>query len=294
MLTLKGNVFEDDLILENYKFRSKISVAHKFVDPLSLAEDGILGLGVDENSIVYEMYEKNYITEPIYSLFIDEINGSYLYLDSINFTDLGLQVESSVVIPLKDEIFGNFSYNGTIYDSAPIEFSSISSYIIGPFSLLQNLYTDLIMEYGCYYFEEFIVCDCEGSYPDLEFIIGDDILVITQEFYLMQVEKACFLFTNLGGKSWVLGEPLLKGYFTSVDLKDKTITFNKVSYIPDTTPTTFETLEGWAVVVFTVAGSFLIYVLAAGIYQLIKRRLDAQDEVPLIDNSAQEVKVLRY
>lgn len=285
MLILKGIKYEDNIVIEDLEFRSVISVAHKFVDPLNLAEDGILGLGDNEKSIVYEMYNKSYISNPIYSLFIDEIKGSYLYLDNINFTDLGLILEDTVTIPIDDEIIGNFSYNGTIYDAAPIEFTSISSYIIGPFSLLQNLYVDLVMEYGCYYFEEFIVCDCGGSYPDLEFIIGDKTLVITQGYYLMQVEKACFLFTSLGDKSWILGEPLLKEYFTTVNLREKTISFNKVSYIPDSTPTLFETLEGWIVVLGSILGSLIIYILAAGIYQIIKRRIDAQCSEPLLDKS---------
>ena len=53
---------------------------------------------------------------------------------------------------------------------------------------------------------------------------------------------------------------------------------------------TFETLEGYAVIFGSVVGSLVIYIIAAGIYQIIKRRLDAEEEAPLLTEKSGAIK----
>lgn len=187
MLNFHGVKYNDLMSIGGFAVETQIFVADKFVDPLSLAEDGILGLGNDSSSIVYKLYEEGDLSEPIYSLYSGQADGDYLIFDSINFTDLGLSVDEEIQLPILSSHKAIFSYNGTEYDSAPIEFSSISSYISGPYELINNLFSDLTQEYGCYYFEELIVCDCAGSYPDISFIIDDITLTITSQSYLLPV-----------------------------------------------------------------------------------------------------------
>lgn len=91
------------------------------------------------------------------------------------------------------------------------------------------------------------------------------------------------MFLDIGYDKWVLGEPLLKNYLVSVDLSQEVIEFHVVSQKVHYEPSAFETYEGWVVVAAAVFGSLTIYLSAAGIYQLIKRKMDTEEEAPLLE-----------
>ena len=57
------------------------------------------------------------------------------------------------------------------------------------------------------------------------------------------------------------------------------MSFSQVSIIEIYIPTAFETYEGWAVVIASVVVLLVLYMSAAGIYQIIKRRMDADDSL---------------
>ena len=187
MLILSGNKYQDSIELEGLPVIYNVSVANIFVDPLNLAEDGILGLGTNEFSIVYKLYEESLIDEPIYSLQATDIDFSYLILGTPNFSELGLAASEPKTISYKDGIEAVFCYDGIQYPSTKAEFSSISSYILGPYEQLHYFYTSLRNDYDCFFFEEYIVCDCENEYPDIYFIIQGVNLTLSSSGYLMKV-----------------------------------------------------------------------------------------------------------
>ena len=82
----------------------------------------------------------------------------------------------------------------------------------------------------------------------------------------------------------------MKSYFTSVDINSSTLTFYKVHVVEEIVVGTFESLEGYAVILGCVIGSLVIYIIAAGIYQIIKRRLDAEEEAPLLTEKSGAIK----
>ena len=187
LLSLSGTVYRDQLEIEGIKVDYTVSAAFEFVDPLDLALDGIMGLGNDSSSVIYKMYSEGLITQPIYSLNNEDIDASYLILDVPDFEGLGLVVESMQVVDYSLPLQAVFVFNDTEYEAVDVEFSSINSYIVGPYDQLMYFYEVLQAEYGCYYFEEYIVCECENTFPDLHFVIQNATLTVTSDTYLMQV-----------------------------------------------------------------------------------------------------------
>lgn len=186
MLRLTGDKYEENIEIEGIPTVFPIFVANKFIDPLNIIDDGILGLGNDSNSVVYSLYTQNLIDKPIYSIQSITLEYSSLILGSFNFSDLGLESFLNTIISYTS-LEGSFVYNDTCYDSFPLVFDSLSSYITGPIEQIQNFYDSLILDYGCYYYEEWVVCDCEGEYPDIEIIIQEKSFFVNFESYSMPV-----------------------------------------------------------------------------------------------------------
>ena len=86
------------------------------------------------------------------------------------------------------------------------------------------------------------------------------------------------------GNTWILGEPFLKQFFITVDLDQKSLTFFNVGIVEVTTDGVFERIEIWIIILSTVFGSLIIYLIAAGIYQIIKKKIDSYDDGPLLKN----------
>lgn len=284
-LVLEGSVYSDTINISGLLINANISVASQFVDPYNLAEDGILGLGKDKNSIVYKWYELGYLSSPVYSLYNVPDDYPYLLFDELNFTDLDLDLNETLKISLKEPLLGELWFNDKTYEAYPVEFSSINSYFSGPYVIMQELYSDLIENFNCYYVEEYLACECDSEFEDIYITIQGVTLTIPSSLYLMTVQNACFLYAETGTDKWVLGEPLLKNYLVSVDLLEESINFYVVSPKVHYEPSAFETFEGWAVVIGAVIGSLAIYLAAAGIYQIIKKRMEREDEegAPLLE-----------
>ena len=98
------------------------------------------------------------------------------------------------------------------------------------------------------------------------------------------------MYAEVGTDQWVLGEPLLKNYLVSVDLESKQVNFHTVSFIEHYEPSAFETYEGWLVVGDAIFGSLFIYITAAGIYQLIRRKMESDEQIPLLDLTSEKGK----
>lgn len=187
-LDLNGTLYTEDVTIEEMDtLRLNISVANRFVDVLNLAIDGIIGFGTDENSIVYEMYNQGLIDEPIYSL--SYLNSPYIIFGTPNFKNLSLVVDTQQTISFKHALnctyfeFGHYSET----EVAEIEFNSISSYITGPFDVLEAVFKILVDE-GCHYEEELLMCDChETEFSHFSFEIQGELLNITSEHYLIAV-----------------------------------------------------------------------------------------------------------
>ena len=188
-LDLEAKAYTDSVQLEDYaSINYKVLDAHKFVDVLSLAQDGILGLGHDHNSIVYKLYEAGNISWPVYS--ISYLSSPFLILDIPNFNDLSLVVEENYTIPLKENYTTSFFSFGKVNSSEiyHVEFSSLSSYITGPFEILEGVFKELVVDHDCHYEKELLVCDCHGgNYPAFNFTIEDVTFSIESEYYFIAV-----------------------------------------------------------------------------------------------------------
>lgn len=182
-----GTFYEDTVMIGAYPAVSvPIVVCHKFVDVMGMAIDGILGLGHNKSSVVYELYKQGLIDRPIYSLsFFTE---SFLVLGTPNFLNLSLVVESQQSIKYQDKfIITEFQFKSFINtDPLDCEFSSISSYITGPFEILERIYK-ILSTLGCHYEEEILMCECGGDYPELEFTIQGQKFSLSSSEYLITV-----------------------------------------------------------------------------------------------------------
>ncbi|OMJ85349.1 hypothetical protein SteCoe_13322 [Stentor coeruleus] len=271
-LDIAGNVYEDEVIIENdYMTRANLSVAYKFIDTRNLAIDGILGLGVDENSVVYRMYVDGVIDKPIYS--VSYLNSPYLVLGTPNFLNLNLVVQSQHEISFAQTIkISYFSFaDYTNYEPCDAEINSLSSYILGPF---EAVFKVLVNE-GCHYEEELLMCECKGvKYPSLNFTIQSQTFSMGSGEYLITLGDNCFVGLK-NSKTWILGEPFLKSYFTEYNLDSKLIRMSKVSALEDDLPSPLETTEGWTVIFSLCIALIVIYILAFFIfakYEDIKKK----------------------
>jgi uncharacterized membrane protein YdjX (TVP38/TMEM64 family) len=61
-----------------------------------------------------------------------------------------------------------------------------------------------------------------------------------------------------------------------------------VSFIETYTPGIFDTYEGWTIVIGSILGSFVIYIIAAGIYQIIKRRLEFEEDYQILNEDIEK------
>ncbi|OMJ69676.1 hypothetical protein SteCoe_32529 [Stentor coeruleus] len=265
-LDIAGNLFEDELIIENdYILRGNISVATRFVDVRNLAIDGILGLGKDEKSIVYKMFYEGLIDKPIYS--VSYLSSPYLIFGTPNFLSLSLVVQSQQDLSIASTLqvtsfsFGNFTNN----DPCDLEINSLTSYLLGPFDVLEAVFKVLVNE-GCHYEEELLMCECEDvEYPEFIFTIQNQEIALASSEYLITLGDNCFVALK-SGKAWILGEPFLKAYFTEYNLETKKIRISKVSALEDDLLSPFETTEGWTVMISLAIASVAIYIFAFFIY----------------------------
>lgn len=184
-LDIAGNVCEDEVVIENdYMTRANLSVAYKFIDARNLAIDGILGLGVDETSVVYRMYANGLIDKPIYS--VSYLNSPYLVLGTPNFLNLNLVVQSQHEISYAQVMkISSFSFaNYTNDEPCDVEINSLSSYLLGPFEAVFKV----LVNQGCHYEEELLMCECKGvKYPNLNFTIQNKTFSMGSEDYLITV-----------------------------------------------------------------------------------------------------------
>ena len=186
-LFLSGDRYHDQLDFNGLQLNASICVANSFTDPLNFAEDGIIGLGNDSTSIVYSMYLNGVIDKPIYSIHSLSLNASNLLFGSIDFKHLNLTMGKQVVLSYNQGLVAKFKYKEIIYEEYPIEISSLYSYIAGPYETLHHFYESLVQDYGCYNFMEFIICKCQGNYPDIHFIIQSFTLTIQSSNYFKTV-----------------------------------------------------------------------------------------------------------
>jgi hypothetical protein len=184
---LRGSMFRDEMNLSGVMIDLEFAVADKFVDPHNLIQDGILGLGNDNSSIIYSMYSSGHISAPVYSLFNVPDDSAYLILDTLNFTDLDVELNDTLTISLSQDLTGEFSFNNKTYPSYPVNISSINSYFSGPYEVMQEIYTDLINDFGCYYMEELLACECDTEFQDMSITIQGVTLTIPSSTYLMTV-----------------------------------------------------------------------------------------------------------
>ena len=203
-MLLSGNHYKDLIIINKIPVIYSFSVANTYIDPLFLTEDGILGLGNDETSIVYQIYTQSQIDKPIYSLYFTETH-TFLMFGSVNYTNLSFFLQTQAKISYKPSLFAEFHYKNTKFEAFPIEFNSLDSHISGPYSQLQYFFNDLINNYQCVQYSKFITCACDKQYPNLEFQVQSQILMIKSEFYLKkvkikQIEKFCFINVNVNEK----------------------------------------------------------------------------------------------
>ena len=68
------------------------------------------------------------------------------------------------------------------------------------------------------------------------------------------------------GEYWILGEPFLKNYFTSVDLNKNEMRMYVTYAIEDGLLSPFDTTEGWVVMFGLVIGSIVVYLFTFFIY----------------------------
>ena len=167
---LSGKIINEQIAVLNFIIFQNISVADIYLDYINITEDGILGLGYSKSSIVYQLYEKKLISAPVYSLQNTEIDIKNLILDTPDFTSLNLAVISSLTV-YYENCTTILSYENITFKEYPLQFSSLSSYITGPIEIIQYFFNDLIWNYQCMYYEEYIICDCYANYPDLVFTI---------------------------------------------------------------------------------------------------------------------------
>lgn len=184
---LSGENYVDQILLNGFFVNKSLCVANTFYDPLNYAEDGILGLGNDSSSFVYSMYLDGLIDKPLYSIYSVSLNTSELVFGSVDFGELNLNLHSQTKVIYKNGLFAKFQYKDVVYEKRPAEIDSLYSYVAGPYSQMRYFYDSLIEDYKCYNFIEFIICDCKGTYPDLQFIIQSTTLKIPSANYLKKV-----------------------------------------------------------------------------------------------------------
>jgi hypothetical protein len=188
-LDIKGTFYKDIIQIQDYPSITSTFVAcSKFVDVLGLAIDGVLGLGTNKSSIVYKMYEEKLIDKPIYSLSF--LNNPYLILGTPNFLNLSLVIETQDTIKFQSPlIVSHFQFDEFQEpEDLEVEISSMSSYVTGPFEILERIYK-ILTGRGCHYEEELLMCDCHEEFPEMIFTIQGVPLSIGSREYLIQVRN---------------------------------------------------------------------------------------------------------
>lgn len=184
----EGTYIKDSVrILNETDIVYPVAVASKFVDVYGLALDGILGLGNDNTSIIYKLYEDKQLDQPIYSL--SYLNDPLLILGTPDFLSLSLVVESQQTVAFNKPLeITKFGFRDKIVEKpTALELSSISSYITGPADILESIFKILVEE-GCHYEEELLMCECENDeYPTFNFTLQQQEFFLTSHEYLIQV-----------------------------------------------------------------------------------------------------------
>jgi hypothetical protein len=188
-LDITGNIVKETVTVNELSSVSfPIVVADRFVDVLNLAMDGIIGLGFNRSSIVYQLFESQVIDKPIYSL--SYLSDPFLVLGTPNFLELSLVVSTQQNISFRSPMqIAYFSF-AEFVDSGveSLEFNSISSYITGPFDVLEGVFKVLV-DKGCHYEEELLMCDCkQKGLPNFVFHIQGQAFTISSANYLIKVK----------------------------------------------------------------------------------------------------------
>ena len=249
----KGKVIGTES-LETFRIDNLTSTNQRFIliskdyDLDGLESDGLLGLGFKELSndiptLVDNLKAQNQITNSIFSIYLNNINNSNS-LESV-FTIGGYDIETygtgnNLTINIDtsygfwltsvDKIItggkGKKSNYNAIWDTG-------TSLMTGPNDDVEAIFKQIMEKAeGCAIEEGYLICNCtQGNYkefPDIKFIIENKPFTLTPDNYLFYENGYCFvLVSGRNDLFWILGQPLLREYYTVHDMDNKKMYFWK-------------------------------------------------------------------
>ncbi|OMJ84768.1 hypothetical protein SteCoe_14021 [Stentor coeruleus] len=233
---IKGTLSTDVLSINGLKAEDmKFILVSQSSDLDGLAADGLVGLAFNSLSDGYPvfvevLYEQNVIEKPVFSFYLGESSKKDSFITFGGLEDEYTKGKTKQII----DIYTDYGFWLSIIYSVSFDSNDISnsaawvildtgtSAIYGPSSDVQKILQMLKKKYTCYY-SNLIICECSKSSclkaGNLEFMIGNENIIITPENYLYCEDEYCWvLIGDSGDRYWLLGQPLFREYYTVHDM----------------------------------------------------------------------------
>jgi hypothetical protein len=235
-----------------------------------------------------------YLSDSEYGQIALQKNASLISFGSFDLSQFS-SVESPVYVPVVSNeghwtlpldsvtLFGeNIALNShqAIVDSG-------TSRILGPDSEVSSLLAQFESRWKCSPSGGLLLCDCGwdptlSQFPDIEFGLGGNVVVLKPYMYIMRRSGSCQL--HIAGihnpHLWVLGTPFMRGYYTIFDMDNKEVGFAPIKSNPSIIATR-NTYNTWMMVGALLAAVFCALTITILVCLALKRRRVSACEIML-------------
>lgn len=161
-----------------------------------------------------------------------------------------------------------------------------TSRILGPDDEVQSLLAQFESRWKCSPSGGLLVCACGwdptlSQFPDIEFVLGGNVLVVKPFMYITRQWAHCQL--HISGihnpHLWVLGTPFMQGYYTVFDMDSQEVGFAPVKSNPARITT--NAYGTWLIIGALLAAVFCALTITILVCLTLKRRRISPREIML-------------
>ncbi|OMJ82373.1 hypothetical protein SteCoe_16977 [Stentor coeruleus] len=279
--SVSGYLASDIFISKSENFTHKFLAVDKKEGFEWLVSDGVLGLGLGDNSLITTLYNEGIIKGRIFGIFLsrnEESKKSKLLIgdaDQDEYSSLegiSMDVKSLEKWEVEWEYYkiNNTTYNKTI----KTQINPGEQYLIGPEELVKIIIDQINATGFCHmWYYNILVCP-EGkniTYPSLLFgFLNNTVILMPGSYTSNSTNNTYILIQSHKEDYWIFGQPFVKEYFPVFNMDSKKIMLYKINY-----------MNSLSLVIYVIVSIFVIVVILVPVivYCFISKSTFTNDEL---------------
>lgn len=278
--SVSGCLASDIFISKSDNFTQKFLAVHKKTGFEWLVSDGVLGLGLGDNSLITTLHTEGVIKKRIFGIFLsrsEESKKSKLLIGDVDQEDysslegITMNVESLEKWEVEWEYYkiDNTTYNKTIKS----QINPGEQFLIGPEELVKIIIDKINATGLCHMWYGILACP-EGknvTYPSFLFGFLNNTIVLTPGSYTSNSTNSTYILIQSHKEEyWIFGQPFVKEYFPVFNMDSNKIILYKINY-----------RDSLSLVIYVIVGIFVIVVILVPVivYCFISKSTFTNDEL---------------